>query len=79
MNPDNQVLAAAIANTFERRGTLMPTGAPLALTEEFSANESKQKQWMAFVRRSGVVSSAKKTLQETVEDIRPHFMRATIG
>jgi len=76
MNPDKQVLAAAIANTFERRGTMIPTDAPLALTEEFSANQSKQKQWMAFVRRAAVVSSAKKTLQETVEDIRPRSMRA---
>jgi len=48
-------------NTFERRGTIMPTDTPLALTEEFSANQSKQKQWIAFVRRAAVVSSAKKT------------------
>jgi len=79
MNPDNQVLTAAIANTFERRGTMISTDVPLALTEEFSANQSKQKQWIAFVRRAAVVSSAKKTLQETVEDIRPRLMRATIG
>jgi len=76
MNPDQHMLATAIANTFERRAATLPTEIPLALTDEFSANSTKQKQWTAFVRRAGVSHSAKQTLQETVEDIRPLLMRA---
>jgi len=48
MNPDNQVLAAAIANTFERRGTLMPTDTPLALTEEFFCQSEQTKTVDSF-------------------------------
>jgi len=75
MNPNPSLLAKAIANTFERRATTLPTETPLALTDEFSVNTTKQKQWTAFVRRAGVSHSAKQTLQETVEDIRPLLMR----
>jgi len=76
MNPDSQVLATAIANTFERRATTLPIETPLALTDDFSANSTKQKQWIAFVHRAGVSHGARQTLQETVEDIRPLLMRA---
>jgi len=75
MNPDQKVLATAIANTFARRGTVLPTDTPLALTDEFSANAIKQKQWIAFVRRAAVAKNARQTLQETVADIRPFLMQ----
>jgi len=78
MNPDQEVLATAIANTFARRGTVLPTDTPLALTDEFSANAIKQKQWIAFVRRAAVANNARQTLQETVADIRPFLMRTLI-
>ncbi len=48
------VLQDAIAATFARRGTAIPGEAPLALTEEFARDASKQKQWQAFTRRSGL-------------------------
>jgi len=76
MNPDEGLLAQAIANTFNRRGTELPVEVPLALTEEFSDDVSRQRQWMAFVRRAAVTSSARSTLKETVEDIRPFLMKA---
>ncbi|MDQ6991644.1 MAG: nucleotidyl transferase AbiEii/AbiGii toxin family protein [Mariprofundaceae bacterium] len=76
LNPDERVLTQAITNTFNRRGTEIPVEPPLALTEEFSADASRQKQWEAFVRRAAVASSAGVTLKETVEDIRPFLMKA---
>jgi len=76
MTPDERVLAQAVANTFNRRGTELPVEAPLALTEEFSADASRQRQWEAFVRRAAVASSARSTLKDTVDDIRPFLMRA---
>ncbi|TLS78288.1 nucleotidyl transferase AbiEii/AbiGii toxin family protein [Mariprofundus erugo] len=74
MKPDHDVLAQAIANTFRRRGTALPADIPVALTSEFSKDEMKQRQWTAFVRRAGVGSSARATLHETVEEIRPLLM-----
>jgi len=76
MNPDEGLLAQAVANTLKRRGTELPVEVPLALTEEFSADASRQIQWIAFVRRAAVASSARSTLKETVEDIRPFLMKA---
>lgn len=42
-------LPRAIAATFARRGTPIPTEAPDALTLAFAADEQKQQQWRAFV------------------------------
>lgn len=44
----------AIAATFKRRGTPVPPPPPVALTEDFGKDDSKQKQWKAFVRRSSL-------------------------
>jgi predicted nucleotidyltransferase component of viral defense system len=42
-------LARAIAATFARRDTPVPTVLPDALTPAFAADEQKQRQWKAFV------------------------------
>ena len=44
-------LAAALAATFENRGTALPGEPPLALRPEFTADTEKQAQWSAFSRR----------------------------
>ncbi len=46
---DDDRLAQAIAATFERRKTTVPTELPDALTAAFAADEQKQKQWRVFV------------------------------
>jgi predicted nucleotidyltransferase component of viral defense system len=79
MHPDQKIVAKAIANTFKRRGTEMPSDIPIALTDVFSKDGTKQKQWVAFVNRAGVSHSATKTLHETVEAIRPFLMGAVQG
>jgi len=48
------VLAAAIKATFDRRKTAIPSAAPVALTEAFSHDADKQKQWRAFGTRTGL-------------------------
>jgi Nucleotidyl transferase AbiEii toxin, Type IV TA system len=45
------ILSRAIAATFARRRTPIPTNTPLALTSEFANDETKQRQWLAFVRK----------------------------
>jgi hypothetical protein len=51
------LLARAIGATFRRRGTLLPTEPPVALTTGFATDRSKQVQWAAFVRRGRLVAS----------------------
>ena len=48
---EGSLVSQAIAATFERRRTPIPTDTPLALTSEFADDETKQRQWVAFVRK----------------------------
>ena len=47
-------LAAALAATFDSRGTTLPVDVPVGLSSEFSADAGKRAQWSAFGRRSGL-------------------------
>jgi predicted nucleotidyltransferase component of viral defense system len=58
---EGEKLCAAIAATFERRGTQLPKETPVALTDAFAKDRAKGKQWKAFCARSG--------LGERVEDL----------
>jgi len=49
---EGPVLAEAIAATFARRETPLPTEPPLALTPAFA--EAKQAQWTAFLKRTEI-------------------------
>lgn len=51
---DDDRLAQAVAATFERRGTAIPTEPPDALTPAFAADEQKQRQWQAFVENVAI-------------------------
>lgn len=48
---DGGTLVDAVRATFERRGTPLPTSAPIALTTEFSASPVKAQQWRAFLSK----------------------------
>lgn len=48
---DGPVLIAAIAATFERRGTPLPPARPAGLSAAFATDPAKQTQWAAFRRR----------------------------
>ncbi len=50
MDPD--ALAHAIAATFARRRTPLGNGVPIGLTDRFSGDAEKQKQWRAFISRN---------------------------
>ena len=53
---DGRVLSKAIQSTFSRRDTAIPSSPPLALTSEFPENQTKNKQWQAFLKRSSLES-----------------------
>ena len=51
---DKAVLRSAVRRTFERRQTPMPSGLPVALTDEFASNAKKIAQWKGFCRKSRI-------------------------
>ena len=70
-------LARAIAATFARRKTPIPTDRPDALTEAFADDQSKQKQWASFVDNLAVQPGP---LDVVIEDLAtfllPHAAKA---
>jgi hypothetical protein len=60
-------LGRAIRATFARRATPVPEGLPLALTERFARDATKQTQWNAWVRKSRAPGAA--SLPEVVADL----------
>jgi Nucleotidyl transferase AbiEii toxin, Type IV TA system len=57
----------AIAATFRRRGTTIPTELPIALTDAFAKDGAKRTQWKAFVNRSGLAARAGELEQVVIE------------
>ena len=51
---DGATLAMAIAATFARRQTALPTQRPLALTKQFSGDAAKLRQWQAFLNKNRI-------------------------
>jgi predicted nucleotidyltransferase component of viral defense system len=68
-----QTLARAIAATFERRRTPIPTEPPLALSAEFAEDRAKQAQWRAFVARTRLARAEHK-LGEVIGLLRDFLM-----
>lgn len=61
-------LARAIGATFERRRTPLPPTVPTALTDKFSHDDLKIKQWKAFTSKSGLASTP--PFAELIADLR---------
>jgi predicted nucleotidyltransferase component of viral defense system len=53
---EGTVLRQAVQATFRARRTLLPSEPPIALTDEFAADASKQALWRAFAQRTGIAS-----------------------
>lgn len=60
---DGATLATAIAATFARRQTALPAERPLALTQQFSDDPAKLRQWRAFLGKNSITAAR---LAETV-------------
>ena len=73
---DGAVLATAIRATFERRGTAIPDGAPLGLTEEFATHEQKNMQWSGFMRKNALEPMA---LTEVINSVRKFLLPVLIA
>lgn len=64
---DGAVLSKAIQATFERRRTAVPKGVPIGLTDDFTQDAQKKKQWQAFLRKNAL---DKTPLVTVVGDLR---------
>ena len=67
---DGPTLTSAFQATFERRGTPLPEGTPLALSDEFAGDTMKQTQWRAFLQKARLDAAgveAAVDLQSVVE------------
>ena len=51
---DGLILSRAVAATFERRRTAVPTGVPIGLSDEFVNDAQKGKQWQGFLRKNAL-------------------------
>lgn len=75
---EGEALGEAIAATFEKRHTTLPTTLPLALTPEFSEDRAKQAQWKAFLKR-GQLSADGHTLTDVINLLRDFLMPPTVA
>jgi predicted nucleotidyltransferase component of viral defense system len=74
---DDDRLARAIAATFERRETEIPTELPDALTRAFAKDERKQRQWNAFLENVALDPGSLADVTEGVAGfIMPHAIAA---
>jgi predicted nucleotidyltransferase component of viral defense system len=68
---DPATLATAIAATFTRRGTALPTVLPIGLSDEFANDQSRQALWVGFLNKNALPSvpltSIVTTLRATLQ------------
>ncbi len=64
---DARLLGDAIAATFQRRGTEVPVGVPLGLSDEFARDTAKRAQWKAFLGKNRLEAPA---LEDVIEEVR---------
>lgn len=73
---DYETLATAIRATLRNRQTQMPSRLPLGLSDEFSANPEKRRQWAAFLSKNRLISPP---LESVVERLRNWLVPAMHG
>lgn len=72
---DAALLPVAIARTFERRATARPDHLPIGLTQAFSTDVQKERQWAAFLKRNQLQApSLTDTVREIAAFFGPHLL-----
>ena len=75
---DDSRLARAIAATFARRGTEIPTDLPDALTPDFATEKQKQQQWRAFVDNVALDPGTLSEVIGSIGDFMMHHARLAL-
>ena len=71
---DGKLLQSAIRNTFANRQTKLPQELPIALTNDFAANELKLSLWSGFIRRNNI--KIETDFAEVIKHLRDFFYAA---
>lgn len=66
-------LARAIAATFARRKTVIPTERPIGLTKAFADDPAKQQLWKSFAKN---IDAELRPLGEVIEELAAFLMPA---
>ena len=66
---DGATLATAIAATFARRQTALPTERPMALTKQFSEDTAKLRQWQAFLNKNRIGAASLSDTVALLDDL----------
>lgn len=73
---DPATLHQAITATFNRRGTTLPTGTPVGLSDEFVADSAKHAQWRGFAAKGRIDVPS---LEQVVSHLRGFFSSLLSG
>jgi hypothetical protein len=75
---EGSTLAAALRGTFDRRRTMLPQQAPVALTVEYADDANHARQWVAFIGRAGAENSPGLgvVIEEVAEFVLPPALAA---
>lgn len=76
---DATVLATAIAATFKRRSTAVPTTLPMGLSDEFANDASCQALWAAFLKKNDLAAAPLGKVVTALRDaLQPALVQATL-
>ncbi len=76
---DATVLATAIAATFKRRSTAVPTTLPIGLSDEFANDASRQALWAAFLKKNDLAAVPLGEVVTALRDaLQPALARADL-
>ena len=70
-----ETLASAIAATFSRRSSTVPTELPIGLSDEFASDASRQALWATFLKKNGL---AAMPLGDVVSALRAKLQPALV-
>jgi hypothetical protein len=70
---DERLVGRAVASTFHRRGTPLPTSLPTGLSDEFGQDRTRVALWNALLKKNSI---APRPLQDVVDTLRARLWRA---
>ena len=77
---DATILATAIAATFKRRATAVPTTLPIGLSDEFANDASRQALWAAFLRKNDLAAAPLGEVVTALRDaLQPALAHAALA
>ena len=76
---DATVLATAVAATFKRRSTPVPTTLPIGLSDEFANDASRQALWAAFLKKNNLAAVPLRDVVTALRDaLQPALAQAAL-